>query len=80
MALYTESELITKIKDIDTQLEQGYSETDLDSGQSRTRWKRDMKVLLQMRENYMIMLQQDYPSSVAVSAPPFIYGSSEWRP
>ena len=80
MALYTESELITKIKDIDTQLEQGYSETDLDSGQSRTRWKRDMKVLLQMRENYMILLQQDYPSSVAVSAPPFIYGSSEWRP
>ena len=80
MALYTESELITKIKDIDTQLEQGYSEIDLDSGQSRTRWKRDMKVLLQMRENYMIMLQQDYPSSVGVSAPPFIYGSSEWRP
>ena len=80
MALYTESELITKIKDIDTLLEQGFSETDLDSGQSRTRWKRDMKVLLQMRENYMIMLQQDYPSSVGVSAPPFIYGSSEWRP
>ena len=80
MALYTESELITKIKDIDTLLEQGFSETDLDSGQSRTRWKRDMKVLLQMRENYMAMLLQDYPSSVAVSAPPFIYGSSEWRP
>jgi len=57
MALYTESELVLKIKSIDTALESCYSSSRMDTSQTSHSFDRQISELRRQRDYYMLQLQ-----------------------
>lgn len=61
--LYTETELIAKIKAIDTQLETAVTESDLDTGQSKHSFRVSVDAMRKQRETYLSLLQANFPET-----------------
>jgi hypothetical protein len=59
--LYTESELIAKIKKIDEQLESAVTVSDLDTGQSKHSFRTSVDAMRKQRETYLALLQTNFP-------------------
>lgn len=58
MGLYTDTELIEKIKEIDTQLSNAVSKTTLDTTQTKSEISISVRTLREQRERYSSLLQQ----------------------
>ena len=57
MSLYTEAELVAKIKAIDTQLDECYSSSRLDTSQTSHSFDKQISELRKQRDYYMLTLQ-----------------------
>jgi len=62
-ALYKSAELVIKIKAIDVQLDDATSESELDTGQSRHKFRISTTALQSQRERYLSMLQTVDPAT-----------------
>lgn len=60
--LYTDQEIIDKIKAIDTELDEGTTRSELDTGQSKHEYTQSLRQLERQRERYLSMLQTQNPS------------------
>lgn len=72
--IYTQDEIIQKIKDLDTQIEtaQSVSEYELDTGQGRQRVRRQsLTQLLQLRDYWNTKLEQLRNSSCGIMSGEF---------
>jgi len=58
MSLYTDDEIIEKIKAIDTELLAGISKSEIDTTQTKNSVTISLRTLREQREQYMSMLQQ----------------------
>ncbi len=63
--LYSQDELITKIKSLDTELESSITQSRLDSGQGVSSYQVSIEKLTEQRNRYYRMLQQCYPGNYA---------------
>ena len=63
--IYSRSELLSKIKSLDTQIESSISTSRLDTGQSVQTFGIDVLKLREQRNWYYRMLQQYYPGNYA---------------
>lgn len=59
--IYTQTELLTKIKAIDTKLEGAVSSSKLDTNQASQSFQIDINKLTDLRDWYYRQLQQYYP-------------------
>ena len=60
--LYTSAELIQKLKDIDTQLDDPVTKSNLDTGQTKHEISISVRSLREQYEKYKAMLYKCYPS------------------
>lgn len=58
MGLYTDTELVEKIKEIDTQLSTGVSKTSLDTTQTKSEVSISVRTLREQRDYWLVLLQQ----------------------
>ena len=72
MAMYTEAELITKIKSIDLKLEESIASSRLDTSQTSHAFEIQIAELRKQRDYYTGMLQAIGSSSAAPAAVSFI--------
>lgn len=57
MSLYTDDELVEKIKELDIQLSSGVSKSELDTSQTKNSVTISVRVLTQQKEYFISMLQ-----------------------
>ena len=62
-ALYTCDELVIKLKDIDTQLEDGTTRSKLDTGQTQNEFTQSLRQLERQYEKYLQMLSVQCPET-----------------
>ena len=58
MSLYTDNEIITKIKEIDTQLMTGITKSEIDTSQTKNSVSISVRTLREQREYYSALLQE----------------------
>ena len=61
--LYTESELIQKLKDLDTAMDDATTRSKLDTGQSDSEYSISIRTLREQYEKYQGMLQTCFPAA-----------------
>lgn len=61
--LYSESELITKLKDLNTAMDDATTRSKLDTGQSDSEFSQSLRQMERQYEKYLSMLQTCYPAS-----------------
>jgi len=67
-SLYTDDELVDKIKEINVSLDEAISKTDLDTGQSKHEVSQSLRTLREQREYYINLLYNQNPSLAACIA------------
>lgn len=60
--LYTDDELIQKLKDINDDLDDAISKSKLDTGQSEHEVSQSLRVLREQYEKYLLMLKRQNPA------------------
>lgn len=60
--LYTDDELIEKLKDIDTELDAAITKSKLDTGQSEHEVTQSVRTLREQYEKYLMMLKRQNPA------------------
>lgn len=68
--LYTKEEIIQFIKDIDLQLNDGITRSDLDTGQGKHSFSQSNRQLERSREKWLAMLKQIDPACYYSFMPP----------
>ncbi len=61
--LYTEAELIQKLKDLDTEMDAAETQSELDTGQSEHKFRVSQRTLREQYEKYLAMLQTCFPAA-----------------
>ena len=61
-SLYTDDELVQKLKDLDSELDSAISSSELDTGQSRHQIKMSIRTLREQYEKYKAMLMRQNPT------------------
>ena len=63
MGLYTEAELIAKLKELDTLMDDGTTQSELDTGQSESSFRVSQRTYREQYEKYLSLLQQCFPAA-----------------
>lgn len=58
MSLYTDQELIDKIKELNVQLDGAVTKSSIDTTQTKNEVSISVRTIREQRQNYMVMLQQ----------------------
>ena len=60
--LYTQDELIAKLKEIDESLDDATTKSEIDTGQSKHNYSTSIRTLREQYEKYLSMFQTCYPA------------------
>ena len=63
MALYTEAELIAKLKELDTAMDDATTRSKLDTGQSDNEFSQSLRQMERQYEKYLSLLQTCFPAA-----------------
>lgn len=61
--LYTEAELIQKLKDLDTAMDDATTRSKLDTGQSDNEFSQSLRQMERQYEKYLALLQTCFPAA-----------------